>query len=224
VGWPVAWLAERALRRDPVRKVRLSALWEELRGSAAGAGGAQQADIDHAITVLAEEAGHGLPAPWPACVRAAARGRARDVPGALGAAITEALPGENTVLPWWRLAAVWQGLLLGAAAICLCWLGALMAFGVFHAAPRAPLLLRDAAYLPWVALLLGAMLMLGWLSASGCVTLVARAAGREREQAEQRMRAEISRVARELVAAPVEQELSEYGRFREELKTACGVA
>jgi hypothetical protein len=34
------------------------------------------------------------------------------------------------------------------------------------------------------------------------------------------MRSRIAKVARELVLMPVEQELSEYDRFREELKTA----
>ena len=62
VGWPVAWLADRVLRRDPVRKARLGTLWEELRGAAAGSIGAQQAEIDNAITVVADEAGRGLPA------------------------------------------------------------------------------------------------------------------------------------------------------------------
>jgi hypothetical protein len=224
VGWPVASLASRGLRRDPVRKVRLGALWDELRGGSAESGGALQADTDHAITVLADVAGRGLPAPWPSCVRTAARARARDVPGALGAAIAGALPAENSVLPWWRLAAAWQGLLLGAAAVCLAWLAVIVVLGGFHAAPHAPLLLRDTAYLPWVALLLAAVLVLGWLSANGCLTLVARDAEQERERVEQRMREEISRVARELVVAPAEQELSEYSRFREELKAARGVA
>src|SRR6266516_855988 len=36
VGWPVSWLADRLLRRDPVRKIRLGTLWEELRGVSAG--------------------------------------------------------------------------------------------------------------------------------------------------------------------------------------------
>ena len=36
VGWPVSWLVDRALGRDPVRKLRLGDLWEELRGVSAG--------------------------------------------------------------------------------------------------------------------------------------------------------------------------------------------
>jgi GTP-binding protein EngB required for normal cell division len=224
VGWPVAWLAERVLRRDPVRKIRLGTLWDELRGITAGSGGAQQADIDNAITVIADEAGEGLPAPWPVTVRATARSRAADVPGQLGAAIAKALPAENSVLPWWRAVAIWQGLLLGAAAVGLGWLIALIILGAFDAAPNAPQLVHDVGYLPWVVLLLAAVLVLGWLTATGCMNMAIREAGREREHAEQRMREEITQVAHQLVVAPAEQELSEFARFREELKVARGLA
>ena len=54
------------------------------------------------------------------------------------------------------------------------------------------------------------------------MTLVGRTADREREQAEQKMRAEIGDVARRMVLVPVEQELSDYGRFRDELAVARG--
>jgi len=87
VGWPVTWLADRVLRRDPVRKARLGTLWEELRGAASGSIGAQQAEIDNAITTVAEEAGHGLPGAWQASIRTAARSRMDEIPAALGAAI-----------------------------------------------------------------------------------------------------------------------------------------
>ena len=65
------------------------------------------------------------------------------------------------------------------------------------------------ALLPWIAVMVAAILLLGWLTASGCMTLVIRTADREREQAEQQMRAEIAEVARRMVLAPVEQELSD---------------
>ncbi len=220
VGWPVSWLADRLLQRDPVRKIRLGALWDELRGELTGSAGAQRAEIDNAITVLADAAGQGMRTPWPATVLAAARSRADDIPAALGTAITEALPAENKVEPWWRLVAAWQGLLLGGAVAGLAWLVALVVIGVFHASGHAPSLFRDVILLPWVALMVAAILLLGWLTANGCMALVTRAASNEREQAEQRMHAGIAAVTRRLVAAPVEQELSEYARFREELLVA----
>ena len=220
VGWPVSWLADRLLGRDPVRKIRLGTLWDELRGELTRSAGAQRAEIDNAITVLADDAGQGLPAPWPGTLLAAARSRADDIPAALGAALTEALPTENKVEPWWRLVAAWQGLLLGGAAAGLAWLLALLVIGVFHAASHAPALFSDVILIPWVALIVVAVLFLGWLTANGSMALVSRAAGEEREQAEERMRAGIAAATKQLVAAPVERELSEYARFRDELTVA----
>jgi len=222
VGWPVAWLADRVARRDPVRKIRLGTLWDELRDVSAGATGAQQAEISNAITALADEAGRGLPGPWPASVRRAARSRSADIPAALGTAIAESLPKENSAAPWWRAVAAWQGLLLGAAAVGLAWLVAIIILGGFGAAPHAALLLRDVGLLPWVVLMVAAILLLGWLTANGCMALVIREADQEREQAEQRMRAGIAGVARQFVVAPVERELSEFARFHDELAVARG--
>ena len=222
VGWPVSWLADRLLRRDPVRKIRLGNLWDELRGVSAGPAGAHGAEIDNAITALADDAGAELPAPWPATVRSAARSRVTDIPAGLGAAIAQALPAENSALPWWRLVAAWQGLLLGGAVAGLAWVGMLIAVGVFHASRHAALLFSDVMLLPWVAVMVAAILLLGWLTATGSMTLVVRAAERERERAEQDMRAGIADVARQMVVTPVEQELSTYARFREELAVARG--
>jgi len=220
VGWPVAWLADRVLRRDPVRKARLGTLWEELRGAASGSIGAQQAEIDNAITTVAEEAGHGLPGAWQASIRTAARSRTHEIPAALGAAIAESLPAENSVAPWWRMVAAWQGLLLGAAAVCVAWLLAIIVVGVFHASSHASSLLSDVGLLPWVVLIAAALLLLGWLTANGYTTVVARKADEEREQAEQKMHAAIAGVAQGMVLAPIERELLELARFREELAVA----
>jgi hypothetical protein len=220
VGWPVAALADRVLRRDPARKIRLGTLWEELRGPSAGTIGAQQAEIDNAITAVADEAGRGLPAAWQASVRTAARSRAHDIPAALGTAIAESLPAENSVTPWWRWAAALQGLLLGAAALGVAWLLTIIVLGVFRAAPHASSLLRDVGLLPWVAVIVAAFLVLGWLTGNACVTVVAREAGEEREKAERTMQAAIAGVGQQLVLAPVERELSEFGRFRDELTVA----
>jgi energy-coupling factor transporter ATP-binding protein EcfA2 len=220
VGWPVAWIADRVAGRDPVRKVRLGTLWDELRAVSAGATGAQRAEISNAITTLADEAGHGLPGPWQASVRQTARSRTEEIPGALGAAIAQSLPQENTVAPWWRAVAAWQGLLLGAAAVGVAWLLTIIILGAFGLAPHATPLVRDVSLLPWVTLMVAAILLLGWLTANGCMALVIRAADQEREQAQQRMRTAIADVAQRFVLVPVERELAEFARFYDELKVA----
>jgi len=123
------------------------------------------------------------------------------------------------VEPWWRMVAVWQGLLLGCAVTGVAWIVAILAIGVFHAADHAVAIFSDAALLPWVALLIVAILVLGWLTASGCMSLVSSAALAERTRAEAQMRSAMMAVAEQYVLAPVRQELSEYARFCGELRT-----
>ena len=79
------------------------------------------------------------------------------------------------------MVAAWQGLLLGCAVIGLAWMVSILVLGVFRVAPHAPAVFRDPVLLPWVALMIAAILVLGWLTASGCMTLVTSAALRERE-------------------------------------------
>ena len=220
VGWPLAWLYDRIKGRDPLRKLRLGSLWQELRGVSTAPATGQQAAIDKALTSLADQVGADLPDPWPATVREAARSQAEDIPAALGAAITEALPQENRVMPWWRLVAGWQGLLLGCVVTGLAWIGLVVAFGVFHAGAHPPPLFSDLALLPWIGVMIVAFLLLGWLTAIGSMSLVARAADRERGQAEARMRENVAQVAQRMVVGPLERELAEYARFRENLSIA----
>jgi GTP-binding protein EngB required for normal cell division len=223
VGWPVAWLADRiASGRDPVRKVRLGKLWADLRSMSAGPSGAQQADIDKALTKLADEVGPPLPKPWSQTVRAAVRSRAEEIPAALGTVMGESLPPEDKIMPWWRVIGALQGLLLGCVIVSLAWILALLVFGVFHVVSSPPRLFGDASLLPWIVVMIAAFLILGWLIASGCMNIVRAAAEREREQVQQAMRTRIAAVARDMVVIPTEQELAEFGRFRSEYQVAAG--
>jgi GTP-binding protein EngB required for normal cell division len=222
VGWPVAWLVERLTGRDPTRKIRLGRLWAEVKSMASGPSDAQQAEIDHALTRLADEVGPPLPMPWAQTTRTAVRSRADQIPAALGTAMTESLPDEDKIPVWWRLIGGLQGLLLGGVVVSLAWILALLIFGVFHAASNVPRLFSDASLLPWIIVLLGAFLLLGWLTAAGSRNVVRAAAEQENERAQETMRAKIGEVAREMVISPVEQELAEYGRFRDEYRVVAG--
>ena len=225
VGWPIGWLVERVTGHDPARKVRLGSLWEELRSVTAGPSGAQQAEIDNALTAVADQIGPPLPRPWSQAVRSAARSSAREIPGALGAAMGESLPVENEIAGWWRLIGAWQGLLLGCVIVGVAWLGVIVAFGVFHAVQHVPSrLFDDVSLLPWIGLMIAAILLLGWLTASGCMNLVRAAADREQQRVEAAMHSRMAAVASEMVVIPVEQELFEYGRFVQELRIAAGQA
>jgi GTP-binding protein EngB required for normal cell division len=222
VGWPVAWLAERLTGRDPVRKIRLGRLWAEVKSMTAGPTGAQQAEIDSALTNLADEIGPPLPSPWSQTIRATVRSRAGLIPGALGTAMSESAPDEKKITPWWRLIGALQGLLLGCVIVSLVWVLVLVAFGVFHASRAVPRLFSDLSLLPWIVVMIAAFLLLGWLTAAGCMNLVRAAAERESLRVQETMRDQIGEVARDMVVAPAEQELAEYHRFRDELRVAAG--
>jgi GTP-binding protein EngB required for normal cell division len=222
VGWPAGWLVERLRGRDPVRKIRLGELWQDLRAVAAGPSGAQQAEIDNAITLLADEIGPPLPEPWSQTARAAMRSRAQEIPGALGTVMWESLPPENKVATWWRFAAAWQGLLLGSVIVGLTWIAAIIAFGVFHVGNNVPRLFGDVSLLPWITALIAAMLLLGALTASACLNMVRAAAEDESRQVSSTMRGRMTAVAHEMVVIPAELELCELRRFRDQLRAAAG--
>ena len=221
VGWPVAWFARRVGGRDPLRKVRLGMLWNDLRSVTAGPAGAQQAEIDNALTDLGNELAEPLPRPWSRTVRTAARSRADEIPAALGTGIGAVLPDEDSVVWWWRLAGVWQGLLLGAAAVAVAWVALIVTFGVFHAATGVPTLLSRTSALPWIIALAIVALVLGALTSSVCIRLVVSGAEREKAQITVAMQERIVGVAADMVIVPSEQELSELERFRDETRIAA---
>ncbi len=224
VGWPVAWFVQRLSGRDPIRKVRLGMLWNDLRSVTAGPAGAQQAEVDNALTDLGGELADELPKPWSQTVRTAVRSRADEIPAAVGSAIGEALPAEDSVVWWWRLAGLWQGLLLGTAAVAIVWLVLVIVFGIFHADAGVPQLLSDTGALPWIGAGAVAALGLGAATASVCMRLVASTAEHENTQVTADMRDRIAGVADEMVIVPAEQELSEFNRYREEVRIASGDA
>jgi GTP-binding protein EngB required for normal cell division len=223
VGWPVAWVAGRITGRDPVRRVRLGRLWAEVKSMSAGPSGAQQAEIDKALTELADEACLQLPVPWSQTTRSALRSQADQIPAALGTAMGESLPAESTIARWWRFAGALQGLLLGCVIVSLAWFATLMICGVFHAIGNVPRLLGDASLLPWPAIMIAAFLFLGWMTAAGCLNLVRSGAARERAQVHEAMRARFGVLARDMVLVPAEEELAEYRRFRDEFRVVAGL-
>ena len=222
VGWPVTWLVERVIKRDPVRKIRLGKLWAELRGVTAGPSGAQQSEIDNALTELADEVTPQLGAPWSHTVRTAIRSRAEDIPGALGEQINQALPAENKAAGWWRAIGVWQGLLLGCVIVGIAWIVSIGVFGGLDTGTGIPHVFSNTGLLPLIAILIVALLVLGWLTGSACINSVRTAAIRENEDVTSDMTSRMATVAQDLVVSPALTELAELDRFRAELRTALG--
>jgi GTP-binding protein EngB required for normal cell division len=221
VGWPIAWFVQRVSGRDPIRRLRLGMIWDDLRSVTAGPAGAQQAEVDNALTDLGDELAEPLPKPWSGTVRAAVRSRADVIPGMVGSAIKETLPAEDSTLWWWRAAGLWQGLLLGAAAVGLVWLALILTFGVFHAAAGLPALLSKVSVMPWIGAGTAAALGLGAATSWACMRQVRTSAERESARLTADIGERIEAVAFESVVMPTEQELSELVRYREESEIAA---
>jgi GTP-binding protein EngB required for normal cell division len=221
LSWPFARVSGWLPGRDPVRSVRLSRASADARIAVAAGADAQQSEIDSAITVFAGAVSDGLPEPWPRTVRTAARSRAADISSALTAAISESVPAAARIPGWWRLVCAWQWLLVALVAAGIGWIGVLVAAGVFHAmGQHPPELIGSVGLIPWVAAMVVAFLLLGWLTATGSQNAVTLAFDREREQIAAAMRARIDAVARDLVVIPAGTELMEYARFCTELTAA----
>jgi GTP-binding protein EngB required for normal cell division len=222
VGWPIGWVAERLTSPDPARKVRLGKLWDELRGVTTGPSGAQQAEIDNALTRVADQNLPLVPAPWSRTMRAAVRSRAHQIPAAIGEQIRAALPAGAVVDRWWRLAGVLQGLLLGCVLLGIVWFVALIVLGVAHVGSGIPKLFSDGWLLPWAALMIVVGLTGGWLTARTCSRSVGVAAAREAEETVDDITRRLAAVAGDLVLAPADSELDQLDRFRAELRIAAG--
>ena len=200
LSWPFAHAAGWFPGRDPVRLGRVSG---DARAAVTTGADVQQAEIDSAITVFAEAVGETLPDPWPRTVRAAARSRAGQVSGALSAAISESMPAGARIPAWWRLVLAWQWLLVALVVAGIGWIGVILVVGVFHATgTHPPGLIGSVALLPWLAAMVVAMLLLGWLTASGSQNAVMLSSDRERERMAAVMRSRIDAVARDIVVIP----------------------
>jgi GTP-binding protein EngB required for normal cell division len=211
LSWPFSRAAGWFAGRDPVRLGRVSG---DARTAVAAGAEAQQSEIDSAITVFADAVGEGLPDPWPRTVRAAARSRAGEVSGALSAAISKSMPAGARTPAWWRLVCAWQWLLVAMVITGVGWMGVILVAGVLHAAgPHPPELIGSAGLLPWLAAMVIALLLLGWLTASGSQNAVMLSSDREREHMAAIMRSRIDAVARDLVVTPTGAELSGYAQF-----------
>ena len=210
IGWPPGRLVARLRGAGPTSRKLLA-------DHAADVTQAQRPDIDNAITVFADEVGGSLPEPWSRTVRAAARSRANEAQAALGAAVAHGLPPRDKVTGWWRLIALVQWLLVLLSLAGLVWIVLILSL---HGSHKSSSLVSDTSLVPWLAVMVVALLLLGWLIESWCQNMVVLAADREREQANQVIMSGITAVTSDLVLVPVGRELADYERFRAALATA----
>ncbi|WP_019630254.1 GTPase family protein [Actinomadura atramentaria] len=221
VGWPVHALIAR-LRSDPLRRMRLTELRDELRGAFTGPVGAQQGDVDNALVKVTEGYADALPEAWARSVRAAARTHAHDLPEALGSSLRDVLPGFNQVPRWWWLVKTWQYFLALATVLGLGWIGVLVVYAIIGADSGTNRLLGDAGLIPYIAVLAVCMLGMGWLTSAACRNMAALSSAKHGERLERHMRERIERLADAKVIRPIGEELARYARFRADVETLRG--
>ncbi|GAB3213965.1 GTPases [Marinactinospora thermotolerans DSM 45154] len=220
VGWPVTRWARR-LRRDPLRAVRLDFLRDGLPEGPAGPLGAQHAEIDSALVAAADQAAAGLPEPWPKRMREAARANAAQLSDDLGGAVAGAVPDPKDTPGWWTAVRALQYALAALAGMGLVWLVELVVSSALGGLTGMAVL-DDPVFIGFAAALSAATLLVGWLTGVGCRNLVGVAAGRRREEVEEKATERVREIAVQRVVTPLEHELAEYRRFAEAFKAAAG--
>ncbi|MET8339324.1 GTPase [Streptosporangium canum] len=221
-GWPLTrWI--RRFRPDPLRRLRLSTPGARSSGGPVGRTSipvttvVQRSRMDTAIREAAGAASAGLPAPWAAAVRQAARSHGDELEDGLDRAVAATSLGPVRRPMWWRVAGLAQWAVFAAMLAGALWLIGLL--GMDYLRLPQPYL-PTAGELPWPTLLLTGGILLGLL-----IALLSRVAawlgGRRRARGAARaLRASIGQVARELVLDPVAGELSRYRRFTEAVTVA----
>ncbi|TDE36579.1 ABC transporter [Nonomuraea mesophila] len=227
-GWPVTrWL--RRFRPDPLRRLHVGGMASksgELEGpggelvgrtSVPAASAVQRAQVETAIRDVGEAAASGLPGPWAAAVRHAARSRSQELADAVDRAVATTSAGATRRPLWWRAVNGLQWLVFAAMVAGALWLGGLFAMDYLRL-PQPPL--PTAGVVPWPTVLLVGGALAGVLIAL-LSRLAAWAGGRRRARRTSRaLRAAIDQVGEDLVLGPVRAELDRYARFTEALERA----
>ncbi|QYC45333.1 GTPase Era [Nonomuraea coxensis DSM 45129] len=231
-GWPVTrWL--RRFRPDPLRRLRLGMTAspdarpqlptpEETEGivgrtSVPGASAVQRAQVEIALRDVGASAAAGLPAPWAAAVRHAARSHAAELTDAVDRAIAMTSLDATRRPRWWSAVNALQWLVFAAMLAGGLWLGVL--FGMdYLRLPQPPL--PTAGPVPWPTVLLAGGALAGVLVAL-VSRLLAWLGGRRRaRRTGKALRTAIAEVSDRLVLEPVREELDRHARFTEALRLA----
>ncbi|MED7929395.1 YfjP family GTPase [Nonomuraea sp. LP-02] len=230
-GWPVTrWL--RRFRPDPLRRLRLGMTTAQNtrpqlpapgdaeivgRTSVPGASAVQRAQVDTALRDVGETAATGLPGPWAAAVRHAARSHAAELMDAVDRAIATTSLDATRRPRWWSAVNALQWLVFAAMLAGALWLGVL--FGMdYLRLPQPPL--PTAGPIPWPTVLLAGGALAGVLVAL-LSRLLAWLGGRRRaRRTGKALRTAIAEVSDQLVLEPVRAELDRHARFTEALRLA----
>jgi hypothetical protein len=119
---------------------------------------------------------------------------------------------------WWRLITAWQWLLTVLAAVGI---GLSVVIGVVRATGRHQGWISEVSLVPWLLIMAGAVLALGYVTAVSCRNLAVATADRDREGAEDAMRDQVAGVTHDLVLLAAGREIDQYERYRRELSVAA---
>jgi GTPase Era involved in 16S rRNA processing len=221
-AWPVAgWLA--GIKPDPLHRLQLD-LGDEGR-QLTGRGRAalpeptqvQRARVDAEVRALADDLSSGLGRPWVEAVRRASTSRLDQLGDRLDAALAATELGRSRIPIWAGLVRVLQWLLIAATLAGLVWTGVLAGSGKLQDSDTP----QVGGIALAVVLLVGGIVV-GIVLGVVCHFLVRRTARRRAKLADERLRAAVSEVSRELVLDPVEEELAAYTVLRTGLGKALG--
>ena len=235
-GWPLlSWIS--ALRPDPLRRLHLDlaprrrtrreiesgidtrhAPTDLATTSLRSMKSIPAAQVDSALRTLADEASAGLTAGWTVTVRAAARSRSADLADELDRAIGSTNLQMHRNRRWWSVIRVLQWVLIATVLAGLGWLA--VDFGLLYLQmPPLPDVTWYGVPAPTALVVGGAVvgLLVGGVSRIG-VEIGAR---RKVLTARRALLGKIDTVTRELVVAPVTEELERYETARKNLQVAA---
>lgn len=221
-GWPITrWVG--SWRRDPVRKLRLTASAPAALAGVAGTAGdpVAMARAAEAVRGYAARASLGAPDPWVRSTRVVAMSALDDLVPALDDAVRRADVARPRHPKWWGAVAALQWLFLVVAATGALWLLGLA--GLRLAAmnlPETPTV--GGLPIPTLMFVGGGLvgLVLGVLAG----ILVRTSADRAARSARAAVAGEVAQVARTRIVEPIEAELATLGDLRIGLLAARGEA
>ncbi len=217
VGWP-PWLWWRAVRPDPLRKLRLGAAESELRrlsrSSLPAPTPSQQARVEIAVRAVTTSAANAVPPRWGDAVRKASTPQGADLSGALDEAVMS-VDLDHESPQWWSVVRVVQYVLVAAAVVGTLWFLVLFAMAAAGRFPGAPEI--GPVYLPSLLFYggLGGGL-LTWFVSLWCVRIGAK---RRRARVAALLRQAVSAVAFGQVVSPVAEVLADHRAARQALES-----
>ncbi|GHD34128.1 YfjP family GTPase [Nocardiopsis kunsanensis] len=220
VGWPVVRRLTK-LRKDPLAAVQLDFVRRDTENGVSGRVDAHGAEMEKSLVEAADSVSEGMPPMWRRRMRAAARSGVEELPSELGEAVDGAVRGTERTPSWWAFARILQHVLLGVAGVGAVW-ALVAALSWVSGGITGTRIFDDPIFIVYAGAVVGASLLVGWLTGVGCGNLVEVAAVQRREEIERTADASVREIVGERVVRPLEAELERFRSFRRAYGAARG--